>query len=173
MNSLKGNYCDTWLLIPESLSEKNLYLEFLPYILLTNQYTRFLKVVYLKNEFMYDIDFLYIINKTIRLVWHSYVESKILQNCKSGIYLKDRYRQVHDRFMVSIFQVFLQLDLSQLKLEYLNHQYSFKNSGTKVINWWHGLLRKKKIIYDTKWIQQLTLKMVRGAPIYAPTAPIY
>ena len=71
LNSLKGNYCDTWLLITNSLSDKNLCLEFLPYMLLTNQYTGFLKLLYLKNEFMYDIDFLYIINKTIRLVWHS------------------------------------------------------------------------------------------------------
>ena len=75
--------------------------------------------------------------------------------------------------MVSVFHVFLELDLSQLKLEYLNHQYSFKNSNTKVINWWHGLLGKKNVINDTKLIQQLTLQMIIGAPICAETSPMY
>ena len=44
----KENFCDTWLLIPRSMSGKGLGLEFSSFILLNDQIAGFLIVLYLK-----------------------------------------------------------------------------------------------------------------------------
>ena len=54
---------------------------------------------------------------------------------------------------------FLKIRLPQLKLEYLNHWYS--KFWYKSRSWWHVLLRKKNVINDTKWIQEIMLQMIR------------
>ena len=71
------------------MSGKNLGLEFLPYMLLTNQYAGFLKVVCLKNEFKYDIGFLYMINKVFGL-------SLARQNPKFFRIINQEYIQIVD-----------------------------------------------------------------------------
>ena len=63
----KEYYWDTWLPIPNSMTDKILVFELKPQLLSTNQIPRLPKLLYLENELKHKSEFLYGCDKSIRL----------------------------------------------------------------------------------------------------------